>query len=136
AARVIETEGVGQLFRLAGEDALALEDVERAIFRHSCKPRGWILGNAMVGPDFECLDQGVLRHILGKIEVLGTECTCEDRDKPAGLVAKKVVDEPLDIVLGRIRWHKRAPYRARISRISRVPSPMAGHSPASSTACS
>src|SRR5262245_58964445 len=52
AARVIETEGVGQLFRLAGEDALALEDVERAILRHLCQPRGWILGNAIVGPDF------------------------------------------------------------------------------------
>src|SRR5262249_55852267 len=109
AAHVIESEGVGQLFRLAGEDALALENVERAILRHSCEPRGWILGNAMVGPDFECLDQGVLRHILGKIQVPGTECTCEDRYKPASLMAKEVVDESLDIVLGRIRWHNAPP---------------------------
>src|SRR5262245_39211489 len=102
---MIENESVDQLFGLAGEDALTLEDVERAILCHSGEPRGWILGNAMVGPDFECLDQGVLRDIFSKIEVLRTESTCENRDKPASLVAKEVVDESLDIVLGRIRWH-------------------------------
>src|SRR5262249_37679595 len=99
-AFLIETNGIGQLLRLAVEDVVALEDVERAILRHSCEPCGWILGNAMVRPDFECLDQGVLSNILGKIEVLGTESTREERDKPASLVAKEVVDQPLDIMLG------------------------------------
>src|SRR5215831_10222770 len=52
-ACLIETNGIGQLLRLAVEDVVALEDVERAILRHSCEPCGWILGNAMVRPDFE-----------------------------------------------------------------------------------
>jgi hypothetical protein len=58
-----------QKLRLAGEGPLTSDPVDRAVARRGEEPGGRSLGHPACGPAVECRRDGVLKGILGEVEV-------------------------------------------------------------------
>ncbi len=87
----------GQLVLLAVQGALAADDVQRMVPGHTHQPSRGIVGDAVVGPLAQRLEQRFLHDVFGQLQALGPEDTRQGGDHLPRLVAEQVVYEPRHI---------------------------------------
>ena len=90
----------GDLALLAAEDAPPADEVERLVAGHLHEPGARVLGDAVVGPEPEGLEHGVLDDLLGQVQVLQPEPPAQCRQHRRRVVAKQVVHQRVDLGLG------------------------------------
>jgi hypothetical protein len=76
--------------RLAGERPLATDSIQRAVSRGDDDPGRRIRGNAVMRPPEERRLEGVLKRVLGELEV--TEDANQGRKDARTLLAEDAVD--------------------------------------------
>ncbi len=127
--------GHGQLALLAAEDAAAADEVERLVAGHLNEPGARVLGDAVVRPEPERLEHGVLDDLLGQVQVLQPESPAQAREHRRRVVAEQVVHQRVDLgrrVWGHVSgWPMKSTWRSSIRPIGRW-----GQSEASRTASS
>ena len=84
---------VGQTGQCLGVGLLAPQCIDREVAGGAVEPAGGVLGHAAAGPGLQSLHEGGLDDVLREIEPAHAERPGQHGDKPAELVAKKVLHQ-------------------------------------------
>jgi hypothetical protein len=84
--------GSAERGELGLQDAVATEEVERAVARHLEEPAASVVRDPSKGPRGQCAQQRLLHRLLGQVQSVGAEAAGEHCNHPSGAVPEQVLD--------------------------------------------